>query len=171
MRHGDAMIHRTPSGQALCKAAAPARMRRIASAPGALYDVVRDVTTEVQLEAMARTPILAAGTCFSSANRQFPVDLIDGDGGDTKDADAETETYAAVASCLALPPDGECTRLITSYRFTADAGGGSSALTGDRSADTVDRWMRAWLRRRKRSTGLHPAAPDEEGDDEDDRRL
>jgi hypothetical protein len=147
-------------------------MRRIASAPGALYYVVRDVTTEVQLEAMARTPILAAGTCFSSANRQFPVDLI---GGDTNDAEAQAQAQAAVASCLALPPDGECTRQITSYRYTADAGGGST-LTGDRSADTVDRWMRAWLRRRKRSTRLHPAAPDEEGDeeegdDEDDRRL
>ena len=157
------MLPRTPSGQALCKAAVPARMRRIASAPGALYDIVRDVTTEVQLEAMARTPILAAGTCFSSANRQFPVDLIG-----TKDAVADAQ--AAVASCLALPPDGECTRPLTPYRYTVDDGGGGSALTGDRSAGTVDRWMRAWLRRRKRSTGLHPAAPDEEGDD-DDRRL
>jgi hypothetical protein len=165
------LLPKNPSCQALSSKAAgspgSARMRRIASAPASLYDIVRDVAHELQLEAMTHTPVLASGTCFAAG--KFPVDILGeevesphmhkpplhpADADNTTDADNAADAEA-MAACLALPPDGECTRALIPFRF-AEGEGGLTVDAAGRSSDTLDRWMRMWLRRRKR--GLPPEA-------------
>lgn len=133
-------------------------MRRIASAPGAIYDIVQDVAQEFQLESMTRTPAFAAGACTALSpnhpqHATFPMDLLTSPGRD------EGEAVAIVGACLASPPDGDCTRKMTPYRL------GESAVD-DRDEGTLDRWMRIWLARRRRKTTTTTTTPAADSDSE-----
>ena len=126
-------------------------MRRIASAPGslhdmalhdiALHDIALDVVHEIQIEAAMHVPAFVAGACMSAD--VFPADLLE--------PFEDRDLVAAAGSCLASPPDGECTRSATTYRIQADASGAMVLLEDDRqqrSIDAISKWLRVRDRRK-----------------------
>ena len=126
-------------------------MRRIASAPGslhdialheiAMHDIALDVVHEIQIEAAMHVPAFVAGACMSAD--VFPADLLE--------PFEDRDLVAAAGSCLASPPDGECTRSATTYRIQADASGAMVLLEDDRqrrSIDAISKWLRVRDRRK-----------------------
>lgn len=129
--------------------ATPQRMRHILSAPGSLVDLVlHEVQRELTLEAMTKAPAISAGACMLSVSR-FPDDLLE------PDAERDADTVASVGSCLALPPDGECTRNVAQYRLVGEAlvELGEAECDARRRSEAMkktERWMRVRQQQRQR---------------------